>query len=230
MPTNELFFDKKIKCLYCDHEFTTPRIRQRQIRMIKQDADFCPYFKGENPLFYEVNVCPHCGFAFTDRFSAILDKKRKNLKEQYIDKIKIPKACEERTIECAIRFYKLALFAATLLDQSLLIQANLCMRIAWLNRYHNNEQEEKRFLRNALDIYLEVYQRENLDRIEMDKYLLIYMIGELYGRLGEYEKMRRWFSILLSDQMTTPKVLEITRERWREYKMQHDLEGDIENR
>ncbi|WP_339062977.1 DUF2225 domain-containing protein [Tepidibacillus marianensis] len=230
MQINEILFDKKIKCLYCDHEFSTPRIRQRYIRIKKQDADFCPYFQGENPLYYEVNVCPDCGFAFTERFAPITDKKKQVLKEQYIDRIKVPKACEKRTPECAMQFYKLALYASNLLDENLLIQANLCMRIAWIYRYEGNQLEEKRFLQNALDTYLEIYQRENLERLEMDKYLLLFMIGELYGLLGEYEKMRSWFSILLSDQMTTPKILDRTRERWREYKKQHDLEGDLEQK
>jgi len=224
---NEIFFEKRVKCLYCHNEFNTLRIRQKYIRMKKQDSDYCPYFEGENPLFYEVNVCSECGFAFTDRFISISDNKKIKLKKQYIDKINVPKACEVRTLECALQFYKLALFSSNLLDESLLIQANLCMRIAWLYRYEGNQLEEKRFLKNALDTYLEIYQREDLDQVEMDKFQLFFMIGELYGQLGDYNNMRRLFSILLSDPMTTPKILDRTKVSWSEYKQQHDLSGGV---
>ncbi|GBF12115.1 DUF2225 domain-containing protein [Tepidibacillus sp. HK-1] len=215
---DEVFYEKKVKCLYCKEDFKTLKMRQSKTKVIKRDADYCPYYEGVNPLFYEVNVCPHCGFAFTDSFSPIRELKNNRIKQDYIDKIQVPQLCKKRSIQDAIYCYKLALYTATILEEQNFIIANLCMRIAWINRYLQNKEEELRFLKNALDTYYEIYETEDLDKIPMDKYTFIYLIGELQGRLGDYEKMRRWFSMIFEDKNVTPKILKMARDRWNEYK------------
>lgn len=220
---SDLYYTKKVNCLYCKKEFNTYRVRVNRAKFIKRDPDHCPYYEEENPLLYEVNVCPRCGLSFTDSFSEIKASKLKILKENYIAKIQgVPKLNEQRNIQDALTAYKFALYAATILEENDLIIANLGLRIAWLYRYLKDEQEEKRFLKNVLDLYIEIYETQNLDRLSMDKYMLIYLIGELYGRLGEYEKTVRWFSFIIEDKKATPRILKLTKDRWYDFKEKLD--------
>jgi len=68
-------YDKRYRCLFCGQEFTNKKPRASSIRQIRRDPDFCGHYQGENPYFYEVAVCPHCGYAFTPDFTPV---KREN--------------------------------------------------------------------------------------------------------------------------------------------------------
>lgn len=225
---SEIFYNKKIKCHYCEENFETFRIRINKSKLIKRDADYCPYYEDNslNPILYDVNVCPNCGFAFTDSFSRIISSTLyNNVKENYISRIEaVPMLCNERDVESAIYAYKLALYCATLKDEKKIITANLTLRIAWLYRYIGNKTEEERFVRSVLDIYLDIYETEDLDSLSMDKYQFIYLIGELYGRLGDYQKVTRWFSLIIEDKNVSPQVLRITKDRWLEFKELREMD------
>jgi len=219
---SEIFYSKKIKCHYCEENFNTFRVRINKSKLISRDTDYCPYYEDNsfNPILYDVNVCLNCGFAFTDSFSPINSSVIHNkVKVSYIDRIEsVPMLCNERDVESAIYAYKLALYCATLKDENRMIIANLTLRIAWLFRYIGEKTEEERFLRSVLDIYLDIYETEDLNSLSMDKYQFIYLIGELYGRLGEYQKVTRWFSIIIENKNASPQILRITKERWSEFK------------
>lgn len=216
----DLYYQKKINCHHCLDTFETYRVRSTKAKFVKRDADYCPYYEDANPVLYEVNVCPTCGFSFTDNFSmARIFKYKDIIEEKYVSKLASkPNLCNERTEEEALYAYKLALYSAQLVEENKLILANIALRIAWINRYLKNEEEEKRYLKNVVELYTEVYETEDLDKIPMDKYLLIYLIGELNGRLGDYQKVKRWFSNIIEDKNAEPKILNLTKSRWQDYR------------
>lgn len=214
----ESLYEKSISCLYCQQTFKTLKMKRSKIRIKAKDTDFCTYYIGENPLYYDVNVCPNCGFAFTEGFSPINLLRKSHFEEQYVKKIEIPQLCGERNIHDAVRSYKLALLSASMLGEKRIVMANICMRLAWLHRYLNNNLEEKRFLSHALQFYEDIYQMERMDRIPMEEEKLIYLVGELNGRLGNYEKTRKWFSYIFTSRNLQPKWKSIARERWLDYR------------
>ena len=217
---NDSLYSKSVTCLYCNNKFTTYKVRTNKTKLIKRDSDFCPYYEGENPLYYDVNVCPECGFSFTESFAAINDQgKYETLKEKFIDKINTNlNLTNERNTYDALNAYKLAIYSATLLNEDDLIIANLGLRIAWIYRFLKKREEEHRFIKNVLDIYYDIYQNEDLERMPMDKYLLIYLIGDLSGRLGEIDRVSKWFSIIIEDRAATPRVVKLTKDRWQYYR------------
>ncbi len=64
-------YEKKVQCLFCHEPFSTTRIRSRFIRIERVDSDFYQEYKDPNlnPYYYEVDVCPYCGFAFSENFA-----------------------------------------------------------------------------------------------------------------------------------------------------------------
>ena len=65
---NELF-DKKVECPICKTEFTTKKVRSSRLRLLKRDEDFFNHYETENPIKYNIFVCPNCGYsAYENKF------------------------------------------------------------------------------------------------------------------------------------------------------------------
>lgn len=215
----DLYYKKKTECLFCKNEFETTKVKLNQAKFIKRDSDYCPYYEEENPLFYDAYVCPKCGFAFTEAFSSLRSSGYQQVMVNYINKFEsVPDLTQIRKIDDALKAYKLALYSAQLANESNLIMGNLCLRIAWLNRYLNQQNEEQRFLNLALNLYIEIYETEDLGKLSMDKYTLMYLIGDIYNRLGDESNFIKWFSYIIEDKAAPVKILKQTKDRWSEYR------------
>ncbi|UOF92650.1 DUF2225 domain-containing protein [Fodinisporobacter ferrooxydans] len=223
---SDALYEKRVQCLYCHTSFGSMRVRISKIKASKRDTDFCTYFIGENPMFYEFYNCPHCGLAFTDSFSPIKGQARERIKYEYIDKIEVTNCCGSRTLKEAIRGYKLTLLCANILNEKTLTIANLCMRIAWLQRYAGNHEEERRFLQNAVNFYEQIYQTQSLATLPMEEGKLLYLIGEIHGRLDHYDKTRSWFSYVLTAKHIDSKWKSLVRDRWFDIKSTHSTQTD----
>ena len=214
-------YDKEMECLYCNKTFITKKVRSKFIIIKKRDSDFCNHYESVNPYSYEVFVCSHCNFAFTEKFQPIKNTRKGTIKEQYIDNAAFTNLNGERSLEQAIKAFKLALLCAALAGESSYVLAGLCLKLAWLYRYDSNN-EETRFLKNALDNYIKTYEQGDI--AALNKASLLYIIGELENRLGGYERARRWFSILLNDKALDPKIVKIAKNRWQEIRYERTQE------
>lgn len=219
MNREESLYDKNLTCLYCGHKFKSKQVLSRKAIVSKKDEDMCHYYEGENSYFYDAFVCPNCGFAFTSSFKKLNKIAMEELEDKYLNKIEIPQNLGgPRDIKQAEKSYKLALLCGTITKQKDLALAQICLRIAWLNRYQENKEEENRFLENALKLYTKAYETENLDANPANRDLILYLIGELNGRLGNIEETRKWFSIIIGNRQSDKAILNLTRERWLDYK------------
>ncbi len=211
-------YDKKITCICCGENFKTKKVRTSRTIVKSKDTDFCVHYEGINPYYYEINVCPYCGYAFTNNFSPLKFTKREEIKNQYLNKIGEMQLCGERSLADAVLCFKLALLCAELNEESNLCLAGLCMRIAWLYRYKGNKKEEDKFLARALSCYQEAYHKESFEKVKMGKDRLFYILGELNGRLGRYLETRNWFSLLFVERNIEPALNILARNQWLEYK------------
>lgn len=226
------FFDRKYKCLYCDSAFTSKRLRSGTQPFIKRDADFCTYFKDqrENPILYTVVVCPSCGFAFTDQFSRKLTPiSKKLIQENIAAKWTVKDFGSFRSVPEAIAAYKLAIYSASLIGEAHSILAGLYLRVAWLYRFLANEKEEKRFLELAVGEYEQSYIHSDYVKgdKEMSEVRVLYLIGELMRRIGNFEQAIRYFAkaVEFKDKTIEKGIINMARDQWslahEEYKSLH---------
>jgi uncharacterized protein (DUF2225 family) len=102
----------KVHCCNCEHEFSTSRVRPSLKKAMRRDADFCSYYKNENPDYYVVRVCPECGFASTENSAdKLADWQRKAFNDQLGKRWKTRDFGGKRSWEEALETYKLALSA-----------------------------------------------------------------------------------------------------------------------
>lgn len=198
-------FTKKVECPVCNNKFDIIKVIASGIVMEKKDEDFCPYYKGVNPILYSACVCSKCGYAnFEDKFNSISDKDIKKINEVIKSKWTPRDFSEERTIDTAIEAFKLVLLSSQVRNVKKAEVAKICMRLAWFYRYLEDEKE-KDFLKYALDAYIESFEKEALPIDNLDEITCMYMIGELHRRLGEPQEASKWFFKIISAK--EPKIL-----------------------
>lgn len=203
----------KVKCCNCEHEFSTSRVRPSLKRAIRRDTDFCSYYKDENPDYYVVRVCPKCGFASTENSAdKLAEWQRKAFKEQVGSRWTPRDFGEKRNWATALETYKLALICAQSINDKNRIIASILHHIAWMYRYEGDTEQEQRFLRYSLDEYIKVFENDGMGGNDAR---LMYLIGELHRRVGEFTSAVRWFSRLINDQrIMDAAMIRAAREQW----------------
>lgn len=209
----EPLFQVKADCLNCKNSFHASRVRPSFKKPISRDTDFCSHYKEVNPDFYVVRVCPFCGFSATENTEGKLSAKQQEI---FLSRIgsqwNMRDYGGERTWEDAMHTYKLGLLCAQIKEEKPRVIASLLHHIAWLYRYKEDEAQENKFLEFALDAYVNVFETEQMD---INNARLMYLIGELHRRLGNYSDAVRWFSRVINDKrIMDASMIKASREQW----------------
>jgi len=209
----EPLYKVKITCNYCEHVFETSRVRPSLKRPYRSDSDFCAYYKKENPDFYVVRICPECGFASTENSTEKLsDLQKKNFMDQVGSRWEKRDYSGPRTLANALETYKLGLLCAQAIKEKDRVIAGLLHHIAWLYRYREDHEQERRFLEFSLDAYVKVFEREGAGSNEAR---LLYLIGELNRRIGRFHEAVKWFGRVIHDKrITDAAMIRASREQW----------------
>ncbi len=239
MIQQDYLYDKHYECQFCQTPFTSKKVRRNSQSTLKRDTDFCTYYKQPlaNPILYTVQVCPACGYAFTDQFMPVFSPLiQKRIHDNLTAKWTAKEFGHTRTITEAIGCYKLAIFTAELKQEAHSVKAGLYLRLAWLYRFMENRQEEQRFMRMAAKEYEESYVHSDYVKgeKEMTETRILYLIGELYRRIGEFDKAVRYFgkAVETKDRTLEQGIIQMAREQWQlareEYKQQREEEDIAE--
>ncbi|WML45885.1 DUF2225 domain-containing protein [Neobacillus sp. PS3-40] len=219
--TIDPIFDKKYECLLCKKSFTSKKVRSRFVKITHFDTDFSPNYESDeaNPLFYHIQICPACGFSFSDDFSkyflpGTIELIQKEVTNRWVSR----DFGSKRTIQQALQTYKLAIYCGTLKKEKHIVQAGMYMRIAWLYRSKGSIEEEQRFLKLSIEEYEASYIQDDFRGTQVSVVKLMYLIGELSIRINDVKKAVKYFSKVIEKQKQTvePKIIEMARERWHE--------------
>ncbi|CAG5076716.1 Putative uncharacterized protein [Thermobacillus xylanilyticus] len=220
-------FQVKVQCPCCENTFSSSRVRPGFRKATRTDSDFCSHYRDEvNPDFYVVRVCPNCGYASTENSLQELAPKQKELYKNRIGKSWVRRDYGgQRTWEEALDCYKLALLCAQTVGDKDRVIAGLLHHIAWMYRLRDNQEQERRFLRYALEAYIRVYE---LEGVNINNARLMYLIGELYRRLDEPYEAVRWFARVVNDKrIMDAGMIKASREAWQNIR-QEMLEKKME--
>lgn len=212
---DEILYDKNYTCALCKVKFTTKKARQGRLKILRQEEDFYKEYKKINPNYYLVNICPECGYAFTDNFSELKPDKIDIIKENVTDKWNKRDFGGIRDWHMAVEALKLGFLCGRLKEEDLNVLAGILLHIAWLYREAEDKENEKRFLENARDYYLNVYQNDISGNINLAR--LLYLLGELEKRIGNEKEAVNWFSRIVNDKkIMDAGIIRMARERWQE--------------
>ncbi|MFY3790539.1 DUF2225 domain-containing protein [Ureibacillus sp. MALMAid1270] len=213
------FYEKEIECIHCKKKFPSFKVRTKFIKVDHTETDFRPIYSDTNvnALFYNVFVCKHCGFSFTEDFSKYFAPGVREEILEHISKKWVPQDFNgERTISQALQAYKLALYCGTVKKEKFVSLAGLSLRIAWMYRSLGDELQENRFLKMARDYYIESFSVEDYAGTQMSGVRIMYMIAELSRRLNDLENATRFFSKVIEKQSIggEAKLIDMAKEQW----------------
>lgn len=210
----ELLYNKKVHCPVCGFNFHVKAVKSSSYRLGSKDSDFFLRYTLINPYFYDVWLCNECGYAALKIDFPKIKKYQKQLTLTNISP-KWTKRCfdEVFNVNIAIERYKLALLNYTLSDGKSSQKAMTCLKLAWMYRLKGSKEDERTFLTNALKGFSESYESEDFPIFGMDKYTIMYLIGELNRRLGNSDKALLWFSYVLTTPHVSSKLKSMTRDQ-----------------
>lgn len=216
----------KVNCLNCESTFVTSRVRPSFKRPVGKDSDFYAHYKTINPEYYVVRVCSYCGFATTESFDErITTAQRQAFLEKIGSKWTMRDYSGKRDWEQAMETFKLGLVCAQIKEEKPRVIAGLLHHIAWLYRERGDQEQENKFLKFALDAYIESFKEEDTEQLNAR---LMYMIGELNRRLKNYHEAVKWFGRVINDtRIMDAGMIKLSREMWattREDMLAEDME------
>jgi hypothetical protein len=214
---DKAFYTKEAKCPICNNTFSTLKLKTSACYVDRKDEDFCTYYKGFNPMFYEIYVCPSCAYSASEMsFNELTTFDVQLLRNAFSGREVARNFCGERSINDVIATFKLALYTANKRGAKKSILAGVCLKIAWAYRMVPDEENEKTFLKFALTNYMEAFDSEPLPNGNITEMMLLYLMGEISRRLGEYKNAIFWFgkAIACSESRTNSRIEKMTRDQW----------------
>ncbi|MFB1082415.1 DUF2225 domain-containing protein [Jeotgalibacillus sp. JSM ZJ347] len=215
-------YQKHITCGLCTHTFKTTKIRGRFVRAKDHSSDLMPIYEDQslNPNLYHVYLCPECGYSFTDDFASYFPPGGKEEIEEKISRHwQHLDFSGERSIDEAVKAFKLAIYIAVIKREKSITLAGLYLRLSWLFRGRDDSQEQ-RFQRLAVEAYKDAYSKEDYTGSQITTERVLYLIAELSLRLGEEDEATRHFSKIIERQHTSTdrKMVHMAKERWQLYR------------
>lgn len=225
-------FDKSYECPVCYQGFKAKTVRSGKLRSLGTDRDLRPLYDQMEPLKYDVVICPHCGYAALTRFFGGLTAGQiKAIKESISANFHpVKEEKETYTYEEALYRYKLCLANTIVKHGKVSEKAYICLKAGWLLRsmgenldpavedYNKKMQEikeqEKDFLKNALDGLITARQTESYPICGMDEVTLEYLIAVLAMEFEKYDISSR----LIYNILNTPTVNNRIKDKAREVK------------
>lgn len=227
-------FDKKIQCPVCDQSFTNKTMKSSRARLLGTDQDLRPHHEGIDSVKYDVELCPHCGYAALSRFFPhVTDNQIRLIRENISRKVHLHAYNGETyTYEEAEERYKLALANAIVKKARVGEKAYICLKSAWLLRGHADSleqeqleggadtqelqarlrQQEQEYLVNAYEGFSEAGKTERFPICGMDETTLDYLQAVLALRLKRYEDSAKLMSKILISTAANARMKDKARE------------------
>ncbi|MHB8061636.1 MAG: DUF2225 domain-containing protein [Ruminiclostridium sp.] len=213
---NELLYNKKIMCPVCNREIEVTKVKTKACKVSSRDTDMCVHYENINILFYDVWVCEKCGYAAQqDKFEGLFTRDSKIIKDKISSHWIQRSFAGERDVDKAIEAFKLALLTLKVRNAKSSELAKVCLRIAWLYR-DKEDPKELEFLNFALNSYNDAYQKERFPLDKLDEITCMYIIAELFRRVGKLDEAILWFSRIVSsaEARRNPKLIDMARDQY----------------
>ena len=210
----EMLYDKTYNCPICNNSFKARAVKSGKARLIKLDTDFMPLYDKINPLFYDVIICPKCGYgAMISYFEKIKQFQVKLILDNITSKFRYKQYPDVYDLDIAIERYKYSLLNSIVKNAKNSEKAYNCLKLSWMYRLKKDETNEKKFLEQAYIGFKQAFETEPFPICNMDQNTLMYLIGECARRLGNKSEALLWYGKVLVSRNVKPRIKELARDQ-----------------
>lgn len=214
MDPKDFLYEKTILCPVCGKESKNLTVKKSSFKVENRDSDTMIYYSGVNPSFYEVTYCAECGYAALPQyFPKIKDKAIGAIVQNISSKWSKPSYPDQFDSDYALKQLKLALHNAIVGDALDSEKGLICLKLSWIYRLKGDVDNEKRFQEQTIVCFENAYNKEQFPAASMDEYTMQYLIGELYRRVGNFDKALYFFSNVIISNGASPRLKEKTRDQ-----------------
>lgn len=207
-------YDKRVLCPVCGTEFFARAVRTNGYRMKGRQTDFYLEYEYLNPYFYDVLLCDKCGYAaMKSDFEKIKKSQIELIQNNITPKWNSRKYPQVYNVNIAIERYKLSLLNYTIMGAKASKKAMNCLKLAWMYRISEDINNEKLFLEQSLIGFKDAYFNEDLPVYGMNRFAIMYLIGELNRRLGNDNEALRYYGEVIISIGADKKIKDLARDQ-----------------
>lgn len=207
-------YEKQYTCPVCGNVFKVKAVKTNAYRIQKRDSDLFNRYTLANPYFYDVILCNSCGYtAMGSDFTKIKTYQIPMVQEKITSKWRGKDYPDIYNVDIAIERYKLALLNYVLIEAKASKKAVTCLKIAWMYRLKNDEEQEQLFLKQAVEGLKDAYLNEDFPFYGMDRFTITYLIGELNRRIHNNDEAMQWFSNVIVLPAAPQKIKDLARDQ-----------------
>ena len=211
---SKVLYDKTVHCPICGQQSTNKAVKSSAIRVSSRDTDSMIYYSGINPSFYEVVYCTFCGYAALPAYFEKVKPFHVSKILEQVTKVWVkPSYPDHFDAEFAIKQLKLALHISLLKDAKDSEKGLLCLKLSWLYRLIEDQDNERRFQEQTLLCFENAYMNEKFPVAGMDEFSFQYLIGELYRRTGNSDKALLYYSKVLTSNNAPARIKDKVRDQ-----------------
>jgi uncharacterized protein (DUF2225 family) len=222
-----LLMEKGYTCPICKHAFRTLRVKKSKLMVERTDPDLRYYYKGVEPLHYDVVTCPSCLYSALEE-SFTEGRKIKPELTQVLDTFKgsinigLGMARDSLTI---FGGYYLAIICATrcFLRPSL-VTSRLLVKLSRLYHDVGDEEMERYVTEQALAAYIDSYEHIDLDATQSQQ--ICVMIAELHAKLGNITEAKQFFYLAKTEINVAPEMTRHADMRLEDMRELESMRGD----
>jgi uncharacterized protein (DUF2225 family) len=181
------FNHTEVTCPCCGKKFETTILISTNT-FGGQTTDFQSRAVGFSPLPLIINTCPQCGFS-----GGISDfEDSKLLPEPLKAKIRaeLTPLIQVQPPDCGTK-YEFAAHIAEWEDAGPFTIADLYLKAAWCANDNSQHEPEMKYRHLAIEYFQKWL--DHTDLADPQRLTIIYLIGELYRRVGDESLARKWF-------------------------------------
>lgn len=200
---DEVIWEKEVECPVCETTFITYNFKSKSLPIKEKESDFHEIYDFLNPLAFDIWVCPECLYAakredFEDVNTELIEKvaKDKNKRKKIANRanFNLP-----RDNNLGILSYRLAIMSYRYRKQSNAFFGSLYLKACWIAREQGEKDIEIEFMRLVTDYYEKALSSGEKIGGQLSELGLIYLLGELYRRLGDLDKAGKYFMKVKQD-------------------------------
>jgi uncharacterized protein (DUF2225 family) len=183
---NSYIYAKQFECPVCEEHFASNVVRESKMRMRSVEFDLHPICSPINPNFYDVIICPKCGYAAVkEYFANITSRQAATILAEITPKYKAQDYPAQLDEDLAIKRYEQVLRCALAKNAKDGEKAYICMKLMWFYRLKGDVDNQKRFAELTLKGFSNALANERLPIMGLADDTITYLLGALHMVLGD---------------------------------------------